>query len=293
MTLNRDLAILLRTLQPVLHPATYAFCVVPDDSNIAALAPLGAFREAEGLTVIVEESVALAHGLQPLFRASWITLTVSSDLAAVGLTAAVSRALADAGISCNVVAAAHHDHLFVPVDRGADALGVLTSLQTQSGRDLLADVLDSWDRNNRIVTNLLNAIPLEGLAAKATPESPTVAALFMHFHYVRLVFIEENAPEFAPEVPTDEWGIEPDRDRLTRMLNESAQAVRDVVKAAVTTGRAMDLHYDHPILFLQHMLWHEGYHHGQIKIALKLAGVPLADEVIGPLSWNVWMRKTR
>ena len=34
----------------------------------------------------------------------------------------------------------------------------------------------------------------------------------------------------------------------------------------------MDLHYDHPILFLQHMLCHEGYHHGQIKRALKLAG---------------------
>jgi hypothetical protein len=129
MTLDRNLATLLRTLQPVLHPATCAFCVVPDDSNIAALAPLGTFREAEGLTVIVEESVALAHGLQPLFRASWITLTVNSDLAAVGLTAAVSRALADAGISCNVVAAAHHDHLFVPVEQGSDAVAVLRLLQ--------------------------------------------------------------------------------------------------------------------------------------------------------------------
>lgn len=157
---------------------------------------------------------------------------------------------------------------------------------------LLDELLDSWDRNNRIVTNLLNAIPEEGLAVKATPESPTVAALFMHIHYVRMVFIEENAPEFAHDVPADEWGVEPDRARLTAMLNESAQAVRDTVRGCLTTGRAMDLHYDHPILFLQHMLWHEGYHHGQIKIALKLAGIPLADEVIGPLSWSVWMRKT-
>jgi hypothetical protein len=28
----------------------------------------------------------------------------------------------------------------------------------------------------------------------------------------------------------------------------------------------MNLHYDH--LLLQHMLWHEGYHHGQMKVAL-------------------------
>jgi uncharacterized damage-inducible protein DinB len=301
MTPNRDLATLLRTLQPVLHPATYAFCVVSDDGNIAALAPLGTFREAEGLTVIVEESVALAHGLPPLFRAAWITLTVSSDLAAVGLTAAVSRVLADAGISCNVVAAAHHDHLFVPVERGADAMAVLRALQDSSGLErsapsassVLDTLLDSWDRSNRIVTNLLKAIPPGGLDTRATPDSPTVAALFMHLHYVRLAFVEENAPESARELPADEWGSEPDIDRMTRMLNDSAQAVRDAVKGRIEAGREMDQHYDHPILGLQHLLWHEGYHHGQIKIALKLAGQPLPDDVIGPLSWSVWMRKTR
>jgi hypothetical protein len=39
------------------------------------------------------------------------------------------------------------------------------------------------------------------------------------------------------------------------------------------------------------MLWHEGYHHGQIKLALKASGRPLADEVAGPATWGVWMRK--
>jgi uncharacterized damage-inducible protein DinB len=54
----------------------------------------------------------------------------------------------------------------------------------------------------------------------------------------------------------------------------------------------MDLHYDDPVLLLQHMLWHEGYHHGQMKLALKLAGRPLANEIAGPVTWAVWMRKT-
>jgi uncharacterized damage-inducible protein DinB len=53
----------------------------------------------------------------------------------------------------------------------------------------------------------------------------------------------------------------------------------------------MDTHYDHPILLLQHMLWHEGYHHGQIKLALKMAGCPLSDDEAGPLTWSVWMNK--
>ena len=57
-------------------------------------------------------------------------------------------------------------------------------------------------------------------------------------------------------------------------------------------AREMDRQYDHPILMLQHLVWHDGYHHGQIKLALKLAGTPMSDEEAGPLSWDVWMKKS-
>ncbi len=67
--------------------------------------------------------------------------------------------------------------------------------------------------------------------------------------------------------------------------------VRDAVKGRLEAGREMDQHYDHPILLLQHMLWHEGYHHGQIKLALKLAGRPITDEHAGPITWSVWIDK--
>jgi hypothetical protein len=96
----------------------------------------------------------------------------------------------------------------------------------------------------------------------------------------------------AVTVPEKEWMFEPDPDRIAQMLKESATRVRGAVKSRVEAGRDMDLHYDHPILLLQHMLWHEGYHHGQIKLALKLTGRPLADEAAGPGTWGVWMRKT-
>jgi uncharacterized damage-inducible protein DinB len=66
------------------------------------------------------------------------------------------------------------------------------------------------------------------------------------------------------------------------MLQESAQGVREAVRKKIETGEAMQLHYDHPVLFLQHMIWHEGYHHGQIKLALKLAGKPIRNEQAGP-----------
>ena len=100
----------------------------------------------------------------------------------------------------------------------------------------------------------------------------------MHMHYVRLVFVARGRAGVRPEVPEGEWRAERDRDRLAPMLNESAAAVRAAVEGRLESGRPMDQHYDHPILMLQHLVWHEGYHHGQIKLALKLAGHPFDDE---------------
>jgi len=162
-----------------------------------------------------------------------------------------------------------------------------------SGTDqsLLDAVLDSWDRNNTILVNLVLALPAGGLEARVMQSSPSVAELFTHIHYVRLVFISEDVPELAKDLPEQEWMDERDPGRIARMLNDSAQAVRDAVRNRVETGQDMKMHYDHPILFLQHMLWHEGYHHGQIRLALKVTGRPITDQEAGPVTWGVWMRK--
>ena len=164
-------------------------------------------------------------------------------------------------------------------------------MSNASDKPLLEALLDSWDRNNVILVNLLRLVPDGGLEARATGGSKSVGELFMHMHYVRLVFIDEDAPEFAKPLPDAEWKAERDRNRMAQMLNESAKAVGDAVRGRLEAGRDMDLHYDHPILLLQHMIWHEGYHHGQIKVALKAAGKPLDDEEAGPVTWDIWMDK--
>jgi uncharacterized damage-inducible protein DinB len=156
---------------------------------------------------------------------------------------------------------------------------------------LLDVLLDSWDRNNTILLNLLRTLPHGGLEARAMEGSPSVAELFTHIRFVRLVLLVEDAPEFAGELPDNEWVFERDPNRIAQMLSDSATAVRDAVRSKVEAGKEMQVHYDHPILLLQHMLWHEGYHHGQIKLALKLTGCPIPDQEAGPLTWGVWMRK--
>ncbi|WP_329542938.1 ACT domain-containing protein [Streptomyces sp. NBC_01358] len=131
MTGESDLRVLLSDLRPELHPGRYVYATAPDGRVPAGAAPVVTVREAEGLTLVLPEAVAV--GLPYSYVTGWITLRVHSALEAVGLTAAVSLALTDAGISCNVVAGFHHDHLFVPYERSAEAVAVLEALASESG----------------------------------------------------------------------------------------------------------------------------------------------------------------
>ncbi len=110
---EKDLNKLLQTLQPTLNTGDYVFCVVNDLSLVHIKDCILFFREAEGLTVVIKKELAHSLRLDYSYVAAWITLTVHSSLEAVGLTAAFSTALAERGISCNVVAAFYHDHIFV------------------------------------------------------------------------------------------------------------------------------------------------------------------------------------
>ncbi|OWA50682.1 hypothetical protein BV898_15192 [Hypsibius exemplaris] len=125
-----DLQALLGGMKPELHVGDYVYCVVHDPSSVELTDALCFFREAEGVTLILEKSVADRLNLPNPSREvmAWISLTVHSSLAAVGLTAAFSAALGDAGISCNVVAAFYHDHIFVPKIQAARAMAVLKDL---------------------------------------------------------------------------------------------------------------------------------------------------------------------
>ena len=123
---ERDLAVLLASMSPVLVPGEFVFVttdVVPSD-----LRPRATVVEDEGVTLVLTREEADEQGWGYDFVAAWITLRVHSALDAVGLTAAVSAVLTQEGISCNVIAGVHHDHLFVQWDRRDDALAALRSL---------------------------------------------------------------------------------------------------------------------------------------------------------------------
>jgi hypothetical protein len=123
-----DLQRMLATLDVERRAGVFTF--VTGDWPTLATRAHATIDEAEGRTLVVAVESAREAGAPIEFEAAWLTLTVHSSLEAVGLTAAFSRALGDAGISCNVLAGYHHDHLLVPVGRADDAMAALRGLSS-------------------------------------------------------------------------------------------------------------------------------------------------------------------
>jgi hypothetical protein len=121
-----DLPALIRGMRPALREGVYAFVTLPSGKTPpSGVEPVMTFAEDEGLTLIVRREAAEAAGLAATFPCRMITLEAHSALSAVGFLAAITTALAAAGIAVNPVAAYHHDHLFVPAERAEEALRIL------------------------------------------------------------------------------------------------------------------------------------------------------------------------
>lgn len=124
-----DLARMLATLQVDVRAGEYVFVSAARAQSLPLELAHASVVEDEGLTCVLRREDADARGLAYDFVAAWLSLRVHSALQAVGLTAAVSRVLAERGIACNVLAGFHHDHLLVPVDRREEAVRVLHGLR--------------------------------------------------------------------------------------------------------------------------------------------------------------------
>ena len=128
MSGETNLATLLRTMRPELQPGTYVFCTVASLDGLDLADVICLFKEREAITVILPQATADRLQLPYSFVAAWIMLTVHSALEAVGLTAAFAQTLTRANVSCNVVAAYYHDHIFVAAEDADKALHLLQQL---------------------------------------------------------------------------------------------------------------------------------------------------------------------
>jgi hypothetical protein len=122
-----DLEKMLRTLSVERRPGVFTYLAVRGPSEALLDVARATVDEGDLTTVVLPVEAAERAGHTVIVRLAWLTLTVQSSLEAVGLTAAVSARLTDVGISCNVLAGYHHDHLLVPVERVDEAIVALTA----------------------------------------------------------------------------------------------------------------------------------------------------------------------
>nr|WP_299387416.1 ACT domain-containing protein [Allomuricauda sp.] len=129
MTGETHLPTLIAQMEPVLLPEDFVFASVDASFPIDHSQVKGLFQEKEGTSLILTKAKAEELQLEYDYLASCITLNMHSALEAVGLTAAFSNALAENNISCNVVAAYYHDHIFVDKEDAQRAMNVLHQMK--------------------------------------------------------------------------------------------------------------------------------------------------------------------
>ncbi|WP_454046146.1 ACT domain-containing protein [Chryseobacterium sp. Marseille-Q8038] len=130
MSGEKDLSVLIQNMEPVLNAGEFVFCTVETLNGIPDMEKiLFFFREHEAITIVLERTIADEWKMPYSYISSWITLNIHSSLEAIGLTAAFANALKKENISCNVVAAYFHDHIFIAKEDAEKAMEALIALK--------------------------------------------------------------------------------------------------------------------------------------------------------------------
>lgn len=161
--------------------------------------------------------------------------------------------------------------------------------------DVIAALLDSWDRQCRIVEAAASRVDESNRKFKPTPDGWALDMQLAHVHTTRRWFLSNVAPEVGkalPETMTDGWEtpIE-DLDAIKAALKQSGQAIRQVLADAFAAGTEKFGWYDNPVMFLQHMVWHEGWHVGMIFLALRVNGQEPPEEWEVAHVWDEWRKE--
>ncbi len=159
--------------------------------------------------------------------------------------------------------------------------------------DLTQALLDSWDRQTNIVNNLASLVNAENRKFLPSANGFPLDGQLAHIHEVRYWWLKDVAPDLAETIgdsyQSDNKTPLADLDQLRTVLRTSQEAVREAVARGLDKGVDQKYgSYDHPILFLQHMIWHEGWHVGLMMLALRLNGQEPQPEWEEANIWGQW-----
>ncbi len=160
--------------------------------------------------------------------------------------------------------------------------------------DAIEAMFVSWDRQCRILDNIAALVDGGNRKSKPHPERMTLDMQLCHVHETRYWWLGQTNKEFQGRLGDvvrqdgDDWVPVDDLGQIRDQLRVSGQAVKDCVEDAVAKGIQPLGGYDHPVLFLEHMVWHEGWHVGQMMLCLVNAGQEPSDEWEEANVWGLW-----
>lgn len=151
---------------------------------------------------------------------------------------------------------------------------------------MLEDLIAAWRIANEKNLRLLDAIPAEHLADRASPRGRTVGEQFVHVVNVRIKWIQVRMGRDAKDLqafPKEKAG----RKKALRQafvdtaarMEDFFRRFRDGVKAKSSTPQSI-------LRFYSYMVAHEAHHRGQALLHLKLCGhAPPQDVRFGIWNW--------
>jgi uncharacterized damage-inducible protein DinB len=155
-------------------------------------------------------------------------------------------------------------------------------------------ILESWDRNVRTLSGLAELITADQLGFKLAEGEMDIAEQLCHVHGTRRGWIFSLEPERLAGFERlhvqngDDWKAIRDLEIIRLRLAESAKLVRDLTWDLLEKGVERQGPYEHPIFFMQHMVWHEGWHVGAIMTILRLNGVEPSEQWEDANLWGQW-----
>lgn len=155
-------------------------------------------------------------------------------------------------------------------------------------------LLQSWDRQTDILSRLADRVEPGDLALTPAEGESDIAEHLCHIHGTRRFWLSKASPEHLQgknllftQIGEDDWECVRDLDVIRAELAKSARAVGDATRAHLESGVNVG-QYEHPVFFLQHMLWHEGWHTGLIMLALRRNGKEPPEAWEDPNIWQLW-----
>jgi len=162
-------------------------------------------------------------------------------------------------------------------------------------KEMQDTLLDSWDRQAKIIDNLFDLVTEDLKHAKPSEDGMPIYEQFAHIHNTRRFWLSKFSPKHLEgygrsfvQVGEDDWKPVDDLAQLRDLLKASAKAVHEATDGALSSGEWEKGAYEDPVYFLHHMVWHEGYHFALVSLALRLAGAEPSEEWEGEHVWGLW-----